>query len=102
MSQRFILLWTDENDPDRNARRVADGLDDAVRGVQAFLNGETVWDEEKADDAEWYEDTLTPALQALAEEVAGDDRAAFLAGMRSGESRELRCENGAFEIVRDR
>jgi hypothetical protein len=34
--------------------------------------------------------------------VAGDDLAAFLAGMRSGESRELRCENGAFEIVRDR
>jgi hypothetical protein len=80
---------------------VADSVDEAVRGVQAFLAGETVWDEEKAD-AEWYEDTLTPALRALADEVAGDDLAAFLAGMRSGESRELRCENGAFEIVRDR
>jgi hypothetical protein len=80
---------------------VSDGLDESVRGINAFLNAETVWDEEKAD-AEWYEDTLTPALQALADEVAGDDLAAFLAGMRSGESRELRCENGAFEIVRDR
>jgi hypothetical protein len=34
--------------------------------------------------------------------VAGDDLAAFLAGMGTGESRELQCENGAFEIVRDR
>jgi hypothetical protein len=99
MSPRFILLWNDENDPDRNARRVADGVDEAVRGVHDFLDGETVWDEEKADEED-YEDT--PALQALADEVAGDDLAAFLAGMRSGESRELRCENGAFEIVRDR
>ncbi len=45
---------------------------------------------------------LFRALQALADEVAGEDLAAFLAGMRTGESRELRCENGAFEIVRDR
>ena len=77
-------------------------MGEAIQGVQAFLDGETVSDEEKADDAEWYEDTLTPALQALADEVAGDDLAAFLAGMRSGESRELRCENGVCEIVRDR
>jgi hypothetical protein len=34
--------------------------------------------------------------------VAGDDLAAFLAGMGIGESRELHCENGVFEIVRDR
>jgi hypothetical protein len=80
---------------------VADGLEEAVRGVHDFLDGETVWDEEKADE-EFYEDTLTAALQALADEAAGEDLAAFLAGMRSGESRELRCENGAFEIVRDR
>jgi hypothetical protein len=99
MSPRFILLSNDENDPDRNARRVADSLDEAVRGVQAFLDGETVWDEERADE-ESYEDT--PALQAFAEEVGVDDLAAFLAGMGIGESRELRCENGAFEIVRDR
>jgi hypothetical protein len=46
--------------------------------------------------------TVTPALQALADEVAGDDLAAYLTGMGSGESAELRCENGTFEIVRDR
>src|SRR5260221_12806363 len=102
MSRRFILLWTDENDPDRNARRVAGSLEETVRGVQDFLNGETVWDEEKADDAEWYEDTLTPALQALADEAGGADLAAFLAAMRIGASAELRCENPAFQIVRDR
>jgi hypothetical protein len=27
-SSRFILLWNDENDLDRNARRVADNLDE--------------------------------------------------------------------------
>ena len=70
-----------------------------VRGVPDFLTGGTAWDEERADE-ESYEDT--PALQAFAEEVDGDDLAAFLAGMGTGESRELRCENGAFEIVRDR
>jgi hypothetical protein len=101
MSPRFILLWNDEYIADRNARRVADGVDDAVRSVHDFLDGETVWDEEKADE-EFYDDSLKPALQAFAEAVAGDDLAAFLAGMRTGESRELRCENGAFEIVRDR
>jgi hypothetical protein len=85
--------------PNRNARRLADSLDEAVRGIRAFLDGETVWDEEKADEED-YEDT--PALQAPADGVAGDDLAAFLAGMGTGESRELRCENGAFEIVRDR
>ena len=100
MSPRFILLWNDEHDYlDRNVRRVAEGLDEAVSGVQAFLDGETVWDEERADEED-YDDT--PALQAFAEGVAGDDLAAFLAGMGTGESRELRCENGAFEIVRDR
>jgi hypothetical protein len=92
-------MWNDEHDFNRFVRRVADGLDEAVRGVHEFLDGETVWDEERADE-ESYEDT--PALQALANEVAGDDLAAFLAGMRTGESRELQCENGAFEIVRDR
>jgi hypothetical protein len=83
MSPRFILLWNNENDPDRNARRVADSLDEAVRGVQAFLDGETVWDEEKAD-AEFYEDTLTPALLALADEVAGDDLAASWPACEAG------------------
>jgi hypothetical protein len=34
--------------------------------------------------------------------VAGDDLAAMLSGMCTGESAELRCENGTFEIVRDR
>jgi hypothetical protein len=49
MSPKFILLWNDENDPDRNARRVADSLDEAVCGLHDVLNGETVWDEEQAD-----------------------------------------------------
>jgi len=80
---------------------VADGLDEAIRSVHNFLDGEEVWDEEKAD-AEFYEDTLTPALQALADVVAGDDLAAMLTGMCTGESAELHCENGTFEIVRDR
>src|SRR5258708_3020255 len=36
--------------PPRNVRRVAEGLDEAVRAIQAFLDGEAVWDEEKADE----------------------------------------------------
>ena len=91
----------DENDPDRSARRVADGLDEAIRGVHDFLDGEEVWDEEKSG-GEFYEDSLTPALQALADVLTGDDLAAMLTGMRTGESAELRCENGSFELVRDR
>ncbi|HUE15925.1 MAG TPA: hypothetical protein VMR25_17270 [Planctomycetaceae bacterium] len=87
--------------PDRNVRRVADGLDEAIRGVHDFLDGEEVWDEEKAG-AEFYEDALTPALEALADVVAGDGLAAMLSGMRTGESAELQCEDGRFEIVRDR
>ena len=71
-SPRFIPLWNDENIPDRNARRVADGLDEAIRGVHDFLDHEDVWDEEKADE-EVDGDGLTPALQALADVVAGDD-----------------------------
>jgi hypothetical protein len=88
-------------DPDRNACRAADGLDEAIRGVHDFLDGEEVWDEEKAGE-EFYEDALTPALKALADVVAGDDLTAMLSGMRTGESAELQCENGTFEIVRDR
>jgi len=80
---------------------VADGVDEAIRGVHDFLDGEEVWDEEKAD-AGFYDDALTPALQALADVVAGEDLAAMLTGMRTGESAELHCENGTFEIVRDR
>ena len=34
--------------------------------------------------------------------LASDDLAAMLTGMRTGESAELRCENGTFELVRDR
>jgi hypothetical protein len=45
---------------------------------------------------------MTPALQALGDVRAGDDLAAMLTGMRSGESAELRCENGTFELVRER
>jgi hypothetical protein len=101
MSPRLILLWNNKHDFNRNARRVADGLDEAIRGGHDFLDHEEVWDEEKAD-AEFYEDALTPALQALAEVMAGDNLAAMLTGMRTGESAELRCENGKFEIVRDR
>ncbi len=101
MSPRFILLWNDENNSDRNARRLADGVDEAARRIRAFLDGRMAYDEEKADE-EFYADTLTPALEGLAEEVASEDLAAFPAGMGTGESRELRCENGAFEIVRDR
>jgi hypothetical protein len=101
MSPRFILLWNDENDYyNRNARRVADGLDEAIQGVHDFLDGEAVWNEEKAD-GEFYEDSLTPALEAFQDDVAGD-LAAQLAGMRIGETAELRCENGTFELVRDR
>ena len=100
MNPRFILLWNDENDYyNRNARRVADGVDEAVRGIHDFLDGETVWDEERADE-ESYEDT--PALQALADFIAGADLAAYLTGMRTGETAKLRCENGTFELVRDR
>ncbi len=101
MNPRFILLWNDENIPDRNARRVADGLEEAIRGVRDFLDHEEVWDEEKADE-EVDGDGLTPALQALADVLTGDDLAAMLTGMRTGETAELRCENGTFELVRDR
>ena len=84
-----------------HAHRVADGLEEAMRGVHTFLDHEEVWDEEKADE-EVDGDGLTPALQALADVLAGDDLAAMLTGMRAGESAELRCENGTFELVRDR
>jgi hypothetical protein len=80
---------------------MADGLDEAIRGIHDFLDHEEVWDEEKADE-EVDGDGLTPALQALAVVVAGDDLAAMLTGMRTGESAELRCGNGTFELVRDR
>src|SRR5260370_42520682 len=36
--------------PPWNVRRVADGVDEAVRGGHDFLDGETVWDEERADE----------------------------------------------------
>jgi hypothetical protein len=85
----------------KRVRRVADGLDEAIRGIHDFLDGEEVWDEEKADE-EVDGDGLAPALQALADILAGDDLAAILTGMRIGESAELRCENGTFELVRDR
>jgi hypothetical protein len=101
MSPRFILLWNDEHDLNRNVRRVADGLAEAIQGVLDFLDGEEVWDEEKANE-EIDDDGMTPALQALRDVIAGDDLAAMLAGMRSGELAELRCENGTFELVRDR
>ena len=102
MNPRFILLWNDENDYyNRNARRVADGLDEAIRGIHDFPGGEEVLDEKKAG-GEFYEDSLTPALEALADVLAGADLAAMLTGMRIGESAELRCENGTFELVRDR
>jgi hypothetical protein len=48
--------------------------------------------------AENCDDGMTPALQALGNVMAGDDLAAMLTGMRSGESAELRCENGTFEL----
>jgi hypothetical protein len=70
------------------------------RGRGTFLDHEDVWDEEKADE-EVDGDGLTPALQALADVLAGNDLAAMLTSMRSGESAELRCQNGTIEIVRD-
>jgi len=97
VSPRFILLWNDEYDFNRNVRRVTDGLDEAIQGVLDFLDGEEVWDEEKANE-EIDDNGMTPALQALGDVIAGDD----LAAMRTGESAELRCENGTFELVRDR
>ena len=80
---------------------MTDGLDEAIQGVLDFLNGEEVWDEEKANE-EIDDDGMTPALQALGDVIAGDDLAALLPGMCTGESAELRCENGTFELVRDR
>jgi hypothetical protein len=80
---------------------VADGLEDAIRGVHAFLDYKEVWDEETAD-AEIDGDGRMPALQSRAGVLTGDDLAAGLAGMRTGASAELHCENGTFEIVRDR
>jgi hypothetical protein len=71
----------------------------ALKNAHVFLDGEAFWDEEKADD-EAYDNT--PALEAFQENVAGEELAAFLAGMRIEESAELRCKDGTFEIVRDR
>jgi hypothetical protein len=80
---------------------VADGLDEAIRRIHGFLDGKVVWDEEKANE-DIDDDGMTPALQALGNVIAGDNLAAMLTGMRTGESAELRCENGTFELVRDR
>ena len=76
-------------------------MDEAIKGVHDFLDRKEVWDEEKANE-EIGDDGMTPALQALGDVIAKDDLAAMLTGMRSGESAELRCENGTFELVRDR
>jgi hypothetical protein len=96
---RFILIWNDENDFERNVRRVADTLEDCVRGVYRLLDGISVYDEEKAGQ-QFYEDSLKPAVQALLDEVAGDNLATFLATMRTGDAATLRCEGGTFEVMR--
>jgi hypothetical protein len=84
-----------------NAHRVADGLDESHSRCPRLLAGEEVWDEEKVNE-EIGDDGMTPALRALGDVIAGDDLAAMLTDMRSGESAELRSENGTFELVRDR
>jgi len=69
-----------------------------MRGSAQVQPGRAVWDEDKANE-EIDDDGRKPALQDV---IAGDDLAAMLTGMRTGESAELRCENSTFELVRDR
>ena len=104
---RFILSWTDDNLPDRNIRRTADCIEEAVKGVQHFLDDEKWFDEEmseadtRPDDDRAYEDFLKPALLAFLEDIGGD-LARYLGEMRCGEPATLKCEDGEFEIVRER
>ena len=106
---RFIISWTDDHDHDRDTRRTADSVEEALEGVHDFLEGEKVYDEEKADadtrpEAERsVEDFLTPAYQVFVDRVTdAGDLAAYLAGMKIGKSETLTCENGTFEIFRER
>jgi hypothetical protein len=101
MTARFLLIWNDEHDPDRDVRRIADGIADAVRGIHDFLDHSDCYDEERPAGA-FYEDSLQPAFQAFLDGIAGDDLAAFLATMPLDEPVKLACEDGTFEIVRDR
>jgi hypothetical protein len=104
---RFILSWTDDNLPDRNIRRIADGIEEAVKGVRDFLDDEEWFDEEMAEadtrseDDRAHEDFLKPALQALLDDIDGD-LAKHLTNMRIGDQTSLKCEGGEFEIVRER
>ena len=104
---RFILSWNDDNDPDRNVRRIADDIEEAVKGVHDFLDDEEWFDEEqseadtRAEGERFYEDFLKPALQAFLDDIGGD-LAKHLGEMRRGDQASLKCENGEFEILRER
>jgi hypothetical protein len=97
---RFILIWNDENDFERNVHRVADTLEDCVRGVHELLDDVSVFDEENAGQ-EFYEDSLKPAVQAFVDEMAADHVRSFLGNMSIEEAVELRCERGTFEVICD-
>jgi hypothetical protein len=104
---RFILSWTDDNLPDRNIRRTADGIEEAAKGVHDFLDGEEWFDEEmseadtRSEDDRAYEDFLKPSLQAFLDDIGGDLEK-YLHDMRIGDQASLKCEGGEFEIVRER
>ena len=100
ISMKFILIWNDEHDRERNVRWLADSLEDTVRGVQALLDDARCYDEDRAVQ-QFHEDSLKLAFQSFLDEVASDDLAAFLTGMGIGESAELPCAGGSFEIFRD-
>jgi hypothetical protein len=104
---RFILSWNDDNDPDRNVRRIADDIEKAVKGVHDFLDDEEWFDEEqseadtRAEGERFYEDFLKPALQAFLDDIGGD-LAKYLGEMRRDDQASLKCEGGEFEVLRER
>jgi hypothetical protein len=104
---RFILSWNDDNDPDRNVRRIADDIEEAVKGVHDFLDNEEWFDEEmseadsRPEGERSIEDFLKPALLAFLDDIGGD-LATYLSEMPFADQASLKCENGEFEILRER
>lgn len=106
--KRFCIGWEDDNEPDRNVLRTADGLEGTLAEITLFLKDDVAYDEDK--DNAWredhegdpdHEDVHRNALEMFTEQLGGDVRA-FLSQMAVGDVQSIKCENGTFEVTRDR
>ena len=101
---KFILTYTDDQDPDRNTKRSVSGLVRAVQAVRDFLADSKVWDEGIAAQLHdpSYEDALRPALEYLLEREGHDTLLDLISSLKVGESVEVGVEKGTFSLSRDR